>query len=108
MILDLFRMPRFDAMDLVLTSRAVLGFNLSFFAEESALIETYMKQLLAWVESKDLVMPDVTIFPVENVGEAHELIQSGTSVGKIVIENPVSDDKGGNDDAEGKSSVKSL
>jgi len=38
MIYKIIIMPKFDAMNLVLDSKAVAGFNLSFFAEEKSLI----------------------------------------------------------------------
>ena len=38
MALGMLKMPRFDPMELVTTSRSVSGFNLSFFADEQELI----------------------------------------------------------------------
>ena len=84
MALKLIRMPRFDPMALCVDSKAVLGFNLSFFADEHELIATYMKQILEWTESKKIKVASVTSFAVDEVARAHELIQSGASVGKIV------------------------
>ena len=38
---------------MVLESKAVLGFNLSFFADQHDMIDAYMNQILAWLtESK--------------------------------------------------------
>ena len=45
MAIGLVQMPRFDPMGMVLDSRAVAGFNLSFFADEHELIERYMEQV---------------------------------------------------------------
>jgi NADPH:quinone reductase-like Zn-dependent oxidoreductase len=45
MAMGLVQMPRFDPMTMVLESKAVAGFNLSFFADEHELIERYMKQV---------------------------------------------------------------
>lgn len=45
MVIGLVQMPRFDPMAMVLESKAVAGFNLSFFADEHELIERYMKQV---------------------------------------------------------------
>lgn len=86
MILKIFQMPRFDAMDMTLDSKGVLGFNLSFFADEKALIDMYMSQLIQWVRKGDLKVAAVTVFPMSEVGRSHELIQSGKSVGKIVCQ----------------------
>lgn len=86
MIYRMLSLPRFDPMNLVLNSRAVLGFNLSFFADEHELIAAYMHQILEWVESGVVKVPAVTLFSMSEVSKAHELIQSGSSVGKVVIQ----------------------
>jgi hypothetical protein len=48
------RMPKFDPMDLVLNSKAIMGFNLSFFADEHELIATYLAQIVQWLERGDI------------------------------------------------------
>ena len=85
MIFKMARMPRFDPMDMVLQSKAVLGFNLSFFASELGIIEAYMAQLEDWIREGAIEAPAVTVMPMEDIAEAHTLIQSGSSVGKIVL-----------------------
>eukprot|EP00606_Chrysophyceae_sp_TOSAG23-5_P000228 GSChrysophyteH2.ASY1.ANO1.1744.1 assembled CDS len=79
------KMPRFDPMELTLESRSVAGFNLSFFEKEHKMIEQYLDQLSIWLEQGKIVPSEVTVFPVEEVGKAHELIQSGQSRGKLVV-----------------------
>eukprot|EP00929_Paragymnodinium_shiwhaense_P037878 TRINITY_DN20095_c0_g3_i1.p1 TRINITY_DN20095_c0_g3~~TRINITY_DN20095_c0_g3_i1.p1 ORF type:complete len:428 (-),score=109.45 TRINITY_DN20095_c0_g3_i1:128-1411(-) len=83
--LDLLRMPRFDPMELTLTSKAVLGFNLSFFADEHELVAKYLAQLQEWVQNKQIAAPDVTAFDIEKVRESHLALQSGRTVGKMVV-----------------------
>lgn len=85
---DLITMPQFDAMPLVLESKGVLGFNLSFFADEHELIRDYMNQVTLWMEKKKIKMAEVTVFDMSEIHEAHKLIQSGQSVGKIVVRCP--------------------
>jgi NADPH:quinone reductase-like Zn-dependent oxidoreductase len=86
MVWRMARMPAFDPMDLVLSSRAVAGFNLSFFADEHALIDQYMTQLLAWLADGSLrPAPIAREFALNEVGEAHALIQSGRTTGKLVV-----------------------
>ena len=81
---DVVRLPRFDPMDLVLASKSVHGFNLSFFADETELVDVYMDQLVRWVGEGRLTVAKVTEFDASAVPRAHQLIQSGKSVGKIV------------------------
>jgi len=85
MIADIIRMPRFEPMQLVLESKSISGFNLSFFADEHALIARYMNTLTQWVESGALQFPDTTVMDMKDIRSAHEFIQSGTSIGKIVM-----------------------
>jgi len=78
-------MPSFDAMMMTLDSRGVLGFNLSFFENETELIGQYFDILNGWLE-QGIILPKINLFGIDEVGKAHELIQSGKSQGKIVIE----------------------
>ena len=79
------KMPTFDAMDMVTSNKSVLGFNLSFFADESDIVSDLFDQICVWLKYEKLKVPRVTELEMEKIVEAHELIQSGKSVGKIVI-----------------------
>lgn len=78
-------MPKFDPMEMVLSSRSVCGFNLSFFADEHELIEAYMQQIVSWVASGKVTPSRVTCYDVTEIRKAHALIQTGKSMGKIVL-----------------------
>ena len=78
-------MPKFDAMDLTVSNKSVLGFNLSFFADEVEILSDMFDQILVWIEEGKLKCPRVCTMQMENVGEAHSFIQSGKSSGKIVL-----------------------
>jgi len=85
MAAKLLRMPRFDPPDMVLAGRSVHGFNLSFFSQEDALIKAYMEQIDTWLAEARIRAPAVTPFKMDEVPRAHQVIQSGQSVGKLVI-----------------------
>jgi NADPH:quinone reductase-like Zn-dependent oxidoreductase len=85
LIYGLIFMPKFDPMAMVLDSKSVLGFNLSFFAEEHELISLYLNAILNWIETGVLLPPETKTFPIEQIGIAHQCIQSGLSIGKILI-----------------------
>ena len=78
-------MPKFDPMDLVVSSKSVLGFNLSFFADETDLVSSLFNQVCEWLEDGALRCPRVVEMEMERIGEAHQLIMSGQSIGKIVV-----------------------
>lgn len=78
-------MPRFDAMDMTMENKAVMGFNLSFFADERAIFKAYLAQINEWVVAGKLKLSKVSEFEMRQVADAHRLIQSGSSVGKIIL-----------------------
>ena len=78
-------MPKFDAMDFTVSNKSILGFNLSFFADEREVLSDLFDQILQWIEDGKLSCPRVVEMGMEKVAEAHTLIQSGKSIGKIVL-----------------------
>ena len=78
-------MPKFDAMDLTVENKAVLGFNLSFFSGEGELVSKLFDQICEWLNDGCLRFPRVQTMDISEIAEAHTLIQSGSSIGKIVI-----------------------
>jgi len=85
MIRKMTRMPKFDPMRLTATNKSVLGFNLSFFVDEIEMLGTLYNQISTWVERGELHCPRVVTMPMNEIANAHALIQSGKSIGKIVI-----------------------
>jgi NADPH:quinone reductase-like Zn-dependent oxidoreductase len=82
-------MPKFDTLAMVLESKGILGFNLSFFSEEHELINQYFAQIIQWIEKGKISAPSCTVNEMKDIGRAHEMIQSGSTVGKLVIRVPV-------------------
>lgn len=80
------RTPRFDPLHMTTTSRSVLAFNLSYMFEEQWLLEEAMGRLLAWFAEGKLTPPPVTTYPLERVADAHRALESGETVGKLVLE----------------------
>lgn len=81
-----FQMPVFDVMEMGTQNKSILAFNLSFFADEREVVSHLFDQVTTWLEEGKLHCPRTTVFAgLDKVAEAHELIQSGTSVGKIII-----------------------
>lgn len=80
------RTPRFDPLRMTNSSRSVLAFNLSYFFGQKVLLTEIMDQLLEWLRQGRIAPPPVTAYPFEAVAEAHRAIESGESVGKLVLE----------------------
>lgn len=79
------KMPKFDPMKLVTHSKSIMGFNLSFFAEERDMLTDLFAQISEWVEKGQLQLPRTAEMKMSQIGEAHDLLQSGTTIGKIVL-----------------------
>jgi NADPH:quinone reductase-like Zn-dependent oxidoreductase len=79
------QMPKFDAMDLTASNKSLLGFNLSFFVEQIDMLGQLYDQIGAWLEQGELECPRVVEMHMTDIAAAHDLIQSGKSIGKIVM-----------------------
>lgn len=78
-------MPRFNPLNLTSDNKGVIGFNLSFLFDRFDLLGEGMTQLIDWANQGKLRPPMVKAFPLEQVADAHRMIESGQSVGKIVL-----------------------
>lgn len=77
------RRPRYDVMDMISSNRSVLAFNLIWLWEQKA----QMKALLAELNDVPLPPPHVGHrFPFGDAHAALDLLRSGQSVGKVVLE----------------------
>ena len=85
LIWDYLRTPRFNPFDLTGSNKTISGFNLIYLFEKIELFHQIMTGLLKW-DSEGLIPPiPVTTFPFKDVVSAHQAIESGNSVGKLVL-----------------------
>jgi NADPH:quinone reductase-like Zn-dependent oxidoreductase len=89
MILKKSKMPKFDAMDFVSSNKSLLGFNLSFFVDEIDMLSQLYDQVGSWLEQGKLQCPRIVEMDMTDIAAAHDLIQSGKSIGKIVMQTHV-------------------
>ena len=82
---DFLRTPRFDPLSLTNDNASVLAFNLSYLFERQDVLAEAMGRLLAWVDEGRIIPPPVTRFPLDRVAEAHRALESGSTVGKLVL-----------------------
>ncbi|WP_437685376.1 synaptic vesicle VAT-1 family membrane protein [Sorangium sp. So ce176] len=83
--LDFVRMPRFNPLDLCNDNKSVLAFNLSYLFHKTEMLREAMDRLVGWLEEGRLAPPPVATFPLERAGEAHQALESGSTVGKLVL-----------------------
>lgn len=79
------RTPRYHPLQLTNDNKSVLAFNLSYLFDEVETLERGMNQVLAWFAEGLVVPPPLSLYPFEDAAQAHEALQSGRSVGKIVL-----------------------
>lgn len=82
---DYLRTPRFSPFDLTTKNRSVLGFNLSYLFDKRELMTTGMQQILQWLAQGKLSAPAVTRYDFDAVAEAHRDLESGQTVGKLIL-----------------------
>lgn len=79
------RTPRFSPLDMTSANKAVMGFNLSFLFDRTDLLHVAMNDLLAALADGSLVPPPVQTFSLGDVASAHRTLESGRTVGKLVL-----------------------
>jgi NADPH:quinone reductase-like Zn-dependent oxidoreductase len=82
---DWLRTPRFDPLTMTNENKSVMAFNLSYLFERKDLLAEAMAALFSLVREKGIGAPEVTTFPLERVADAHRAIESGKTVGKLVL-----------------------
>lgn len=85
LFLDWWRTPRFDPLRMTNRNRSVLAFNLSYLFRETELLAEVMGRLLGWLEEGSIVPPPVETYPFDAVAKAHAALESGQTVGKLVL-----------------------
>jgi len=83
--LDYVRTPRFSPLEMTDSSHSVLAFNLSYLFDRADLITEGLTQITDWLESGAIVAPPVVTYPLADVARAHADIESGRTIGKLVL-----------------------
>jgi len=79
------RTPRISPFDLTTRNRSVMGFNLSYLFDHAKLLAESMGQITRWFDEGLLRAPAVSTFPLAAAGEAQRSLETGNTVGKIVL-----------------------
>jgi NADPH:quinone reductase-like Zn-dependent oxidoreductase len=79
------RVPRFSPLNLTNDNKSILAFNLSYLFHRTDLLRESMQDLLQWVEAGKIQAPPVQAFAYDKVADAHRTLESGTTVGKLIL-----------------------
>lgn len=85
MIWDYIRTPRFNPLQMTNANHSVLAFNLSYLFDKKAFLAEAMTAILQALEEKKLAPPRTTTYPLENAADAHRDLESGKTVGKLIL-----------------------
>lgn len=85
LVWDFVRTPFFNPLRMVNENRSVLAFNLSFLVSRRDVLIPAMGRLLDWYRSGQLRLPAIATYPFEEVAAAHRELESGQTVGKLVL-----------------------
>ncbi|MCA9516096.1 MAG: zinc-binding dehydrogenase [Myxococcales bacterium] len=82
---DFLRTPRFSPLEMTQSSKSVLAFNLSYLFDRTELFRPAVAELTGWLEDGTLQAPPTTVYPLADVARAHRDIESGKTVGKLIL-----------------------
>lgn len=85
LIKDFLRSPRFNPLDMTSENKSIITFNLSFLFGRMDLFQEGMGDILKWLEEGSLKPPLVSTYPLSEVARAHADIESGKTVGKLIL-----------------------
>ena len=66
-------------------NHSVMAFNLFYLYDQSYLFREGMHRILTWFEEGKIHVPEVTTYSLDDVAEAHRALESGQTVGKLVL-----------------------
>lgn len=82
---DYFRTPRFNPLQMTTDNKSVMAFNLSYLFDRVDLFREAFQKMLEWVDSGAIKPPAVKAIPFKDVAVAQQELESGMSVGKLIL-----------------------
>lgn len=83
---DWLRTPSFNPLEMTGANKSVLAFNLSYLFDRKQILQGAIDCLGKWIEEGKIQPPKVAVYPFEKVADAHRDLESGKTVGKLVLE----------------------
>jgi NADPH:quinone reductase-like Zn-dependent oxidoreductase len=66
-------------------NKSLIAFNLSYLFNRADLLEEAMQNLMSWVNEDRIKAPVVQSYPYDEVADAHRALESGNTVGKLIL-----------------------
>lgn len=84
-MIGLWQTPKFDPFKMITENKSVVGFNISFLFSRKDMLNEFSQDILQWIQEGKIKPLKTSFYPFEKVAEAHRQLESGQSVGKIVL-----------------------
>jgi len=85
LIMGYLKTKRYNPFDLITDNKSIVAFNVSYLFEETAMVRQNLEGLMELAEKGLIYPPETTYIDFDHVAEAHKLIESGSTRGKIVL-----------------------
>lgn len=85
MLWDYLRTPKFNPLYMTKDNHSVLAFNLSYLMHKKELLNHAMRMILKWMGEGKILPPLVHTYPFEKVAQAQKDLESGQTIGKLVL-----------------------
>ena len=85
LVVNFLKSPRFNPLNMTSENKSLITFNLSFLFERRDLLDEAMLDLIMWYNEGKIKAPIIKSYPLEKVGEAHMELESGKTIGKLVL-----------------------
>lgn len=77
--------PRFNPLNMTKDNHSVLAFNLSYMFGKQEILNEDVNIMLGWLQEGKVRPPSIKTYPLEQVAEAHRALETGQSIGKLVL-----------------------
>jgi NADPH:quinone reductase-like Zn-dependent oxidoreductase len=85
LIKDYLRTPSFNPLNMSHLNRSLITFNLSFLFDKNDIFSEAMDHLLKWYSDDQIKVSAVKSFQFDEVANAHKELETGKSIGKLVL-----------------------
>jgi NADPH:quinone reductase-like Zn-dependent oxidoreductase len=89
LLYNYLRIPKFNPISPKNLNKSIATFNLSYLFGRNDILQKSMRELLKLIEGNKIMMPQVTVYPFDKVADAHRDLQSGNTIGKLVLHNKI-------------------
>jgi len=82
---EYFRIPRWCPLNMTNENKSLIAFNLSYLFDRMDLLKESMQDLMKWVAEGKIQASALQAYPFEKVADAHRALESGKTVGKLIL-----------------------